>query len=733
MASTTLECRHSAGVCDIAEKCNGLSKSCPADGVASTTVECRPSAGTCDIAEKCDGFNKSCPADILAAGGTVCRASEGDCDVAESCTGTTAECPSDAVATNSVECRPSAGSCDVAEQCDGFNKSCPGDEFSNGTVCRQADGICDVAESCNGTGVECPADSVKQSGFVCRDSVFDLDIAETCDGTKKSCPEDNVKKFSIGEVTSTANENGAVYEGDITVDGETEGRIKITVSDFSILSKSFLDLSVENEGFSVEVIMNSNPYIAYEGEVNVSDGNIFMGFGHFSITGLKLKDDSGNILISSQDIEVDKRDGGSVTPGDCAGFSYNAEYTAKWENSYFAVYKNYDISHQDGTKLIMSVEFHGEKAGYIARRKYDLGKGMNSRENCKSGGICFYFVTDKDNDGSADGGIGEDRYFPEEGELRILYGDVFSGKSEVVVENLTLQKYSLNESYKWEPVEGDCLQHDFLAWNTTGIVNPNPEICEAGEKSECYNGPYGTAGVGKCAAGTKTCDENGHWGYCKGEKWPDEEDMLNGIDDDCDGVVDRIAPEIRSIQNGEIAEGSEFMLSDVVVISPVKEYFYDTEKFYSFYVSEKDGNSGIFVYKVQGDVVPARGDVVTIAAIVNSHEGNYMLKGKVISKTGTAEIPAPLNITKADLNVSHKGRIVKMTTNLVVRELPCAENHYLLRFEGEHDFDVANSYAHDATANLSVGDVVATITGIYDYTYNTHTIFVLENDAIVKE
>ena len=63
----------------------------------------------------------------------------------------------------------------------------------------------------------------------------------------------------------------------------------------------------------------------------------------------------------------------------------------------------------------------------------------------------------------------------------------------------------------------------------------------------CYTGPDGTLMVGICVPGEVTCD-TGTWGnfdnnqdfipyYCKDEITPQEE-VCNGLDDDCDGVAD---------------------------------------------------------------------------------------------------------------------------------------------------------------------------------------------------
>jgi hypothetical protein len=52
----------------------------------------------------------------------------------------------------------------------------------------------------------------------------------------------------------------------------------------------------------------------------------------------------------------------------------------------------------------------------------------------------------------------------------------------------------------------------------------------------CYMGPAGTAGRGICRQGTETCAA-GRFGACMGQVLPRAE-SCNGLDDDCDGVVD---------------------------------------------------------------------------------------------------------------------------------------------------------------------------------------------------
>jgi hypothetical protein len=49
------QCRASAGVCDLAESCDGVGDDCPSD--AKSTAQCRASAGVCDVVESCDGVD----------------------------------------------------------------------------------------------------------------------------------------------------------------------------------------------------------------------------------------------------------------------------------------------------------------------------------------------------------------------------------------------------------------------------------------------------------------------------------------------------------------------------------------------------------------------------------------------------------------------------------------------------------------------------------------------------
>ena len=192
---------------------------CPADAFKSTAV-CRASAGVCDVAENCDGSGDACPADGFERRATVCRASAGICDVAENCTGSAAPVRPTPSSRRTTVCRASAGVCDVAENCTGsarpvrptrkrprrsaapvgrrlrrrrelrrHDDDCPADGFeSSATVCRAVGGVCDVVENCTGSGAACPADASRRRPTVCRSVAGICDVAENCDGTGVDCP-----------------------------------------------------------------------------------------------------------------------------------------------------------------------------------------------------------------------------------------------------------------------------------------------------------------------------------------------------------------------------------------------------------------------------------------------------------------------------------------------------------------------------------------------------------------
>ena len=60
--------------------------------------------------------------------------------------------------------------------------------------------------------------------------------------------------------------------------------------------------------------------------------------------------------------------------------------------------------------------------------------------------------------------------------------------------------------------------------------------CQGGATQTCYNGPNGTAGVGLCMVGSQTCTNNA-WGLCTGDVTPVAE-ICDALDNDCNGQAD---------------------------------------------------------------------------------------------------------------------------------------------------------------------------------------------------
>jgi hypothetical protein len=130
--------------CADSPKCDGVTKQCPAVGRALPSGSvCRSAAGTCDVVERCDGRSLTCPADAKLPSSTLCRDANGACDSAEFCNGNDATCPADRFKLSGSICRSTAqnSNCDIAETCTGSSPQCPTDVFQPTSVaCRFAYG-----------------------------------------------------------------------------------------------------------------------------------------------------------------------------------------------------------------------------------------------------------------------------------------------------------------------------------------------------------------------------------------------------------------------------------------------------------------------------------------------------------------------------------------------------------------------------------------------------------------
>lgn len=83
------------------------------------------------------------------------------------------------------------------------------------------------------------------------------------------------------------------------------------------------------------------------------------------------------------------------------------------------------------------------------------------------------------------------------------------------------------------PVDDDC---DGTTNEDVGVGASC--LCVPSSSDACYTGPMGTQGVGVCAAGSWTCNDQGTaYGACTGETLPGAEDCAAVGDEDCDGFA----------------------------------------------------------------------------------------------------------------------------------------------------------------------------------------------------
>ena len=219
-------------------------------------AECRPSAGPCDPAEFCDGVSPVCPPNVLAPATKMCRGASGAaCDAPDFCDGSHPDCP-DTFAPTTTICRPSAGACDVPESCTGTGPDCPPDQAANsGTICRPSEGACDAAEQCDGTHVTCPDDAVLAAGTVCRAAANDCDVQETCTGNSKSCPGDSYASPGTACDSASACFSGGACAGPICIGGTPELTFTPDSAEFT-QSVHEIDVSIKHTGAGAPISLS---------------------------------------------------------------------------------------------------------------------------------------------------------------------------------------------------------------------------------------------------------------------------------------------------------------------------------------------------------------------------------------------------------------------------------------------------------------------------------------------
>lgn len=182
----------------------------------------------------------------------------------------------------------------------------------------------------------------------------------------------------------------------------------------------------------------------------------------------------------------------------------------------------------------------------VAPVQQDCAPGTEESEACGNCGIRTRRCADDGSWGAFGACEGEGACAP--GESRSQPCGLCGSRSEVCTE---LCEWAESEACA---EEGECLPGDIDAVPCEGAEQESVRSCddecmwgaytscegadcESGEKEDCYGGPQGTADVGACRSGTRTC-EGGAWGACEGEIRPEDEICDDGEDNDCNGAID---------------------------------------------------------------------------------------------------------------------------------------------------------------------------------------------------
>jgi hypothetical protein len=273
------ECRGTAGVCDVAESCDGVNTACPADGFAAppsnlalggTASQSSTDGGTADLANDGDtdgDFNNGSVTQTLAETEAYWDVDLGSSSSIENIeiwnrtdaataalsefyvfvsedpfTGTTI---ADSLAQSGVLASFQTAEADgpsvvsvgntgryVRVQLSGGDALTLAEVrvLTGGTSCRSAAGDCDAEDFCDGSGTSCPADAKIETE--CRSTAGVCDVAESCDGVTDDCPVDAFEPATtecrasngVCDVADNCDGLGAACPTDVKVANGTECR-----------------------------------------------------------------------------------------------------------------------------------------------------------------------------------------------------------------------------------------------------------------------------------------------------------------------------------------------------------------------------------------------------------------------------------------------------------------------------------------------------------------------------
>ena len=200
---------------------------------------------------------------------------------------------------------------------------------------------------------------------------------------------------------------------------------------------------------------------------------------------------------------------------------------------------------------------------------------------------------------------------------------------------------------------------------------------------------------------------------------------------------DTVATTIKDVQSGKVEKETAVKIENAIVISPaISKNFSEGGTGYSFYVS--DGNtgdySGLYIYLATAEAAPAKGDKVTIEGKVLFYGGSQWEIGSkdhvtcTMTKTGTGTVPAIVKKAYADLTEKDKGTYIELTdTNLTVESVDA--DHKDVTFTNGL---VIKPNTFKINLSLKAGDTVSKVKGIYDNTFSTPGLVIVDANDVTK-
>ncbi len=209
-------CRPAVGECDLDESCSGASPSCPNDGFRANGASCTDDGQDCTF-DQCQGGLCAHPA---GHAGTVCRPATGECDVDEKCDGASTSCPTDAFQSEGSACTNDGNDCTLDKCAQGkcAHPSADGVACNDGNVCSSPDlcatGQCvgtPIAGCTCGTDADCNDSNVCNGTETCNGGVCKPGTALACDD-HNACTDDGCNG-SLGCTHASVADGAACDDG----------------------------------------------------------------------------------------------------------------------------------------------------------------------------------------------------------------------------------------------------------------------------------------------------------------------------------------------------------------------------------------------------------------------------------------------------------------------------------------------------------------------------------------